>query len=278
MDDSDDKFEDADEEDYFANIASDARFDNKWRRNASIDQENSSEFQSGSNPCHDQASTMVMKNDDDDDEMDIGNNMQEETDHTSATANEVVFDEKKFFSAPTFPARVLEESKYMIYERIEEPLSRLESDDGPEVFLKHRQEHIHKADMDEEEERRLHQQNLDDLLVQGDPREYQRHLLEIALQKNTIVNLGTGTGKTLIALLCIKEIREADKDHKQTLFLVPSVALAIQHGLTLQSNLPNFRVESAYYERSGSQKAREKLVSCDIIVATHGAVSRSYSS
>jgi hypothetical protein len=184
----------------------------------------------------------------------------------------VVFDESKFFSASSIPANVLDKAKSMIYQQIEEPLRRLEADDGPNVFVRYHRERNRKIEVDKDVENRLHRQNLDDLLVRGDPREYQRHLLEVALKKNTIVNLGTGAGKTLIALMCIKEKRAADKKRKQTLFLVPSVALAIQHGLTLQSNLPNFKIETAYYARSGSQNTRSSLVDCDVIVATHGVV------
>lgn len=194
----------------------------------------------------------------------------DDNDNNISAANDVVFDENKFFSAPTFPQPLLEEAKSMIYERIHDPLCRLEAEDGPKVFREYRRQRCRTLKADEKEEQRLLQKNLEDLLVRGDPREYQRHLLEIALKKNTIINLGTGTGKTLIALLCIKEKRAMEQD-KQTLFLVPSVALAIQHSLTLQSNLPNFKVETAYNARRGSDRAG--LLACEIIVATHGAVS-----
>jgi hypothetical protein len=201
------------------------------------------------------------------------NNNSINNNHTLSMNRHVIFDEKKFFCASSIPVHVLEKAKSMIYERIEEPLRRLETDDGPNLYLQYCRERNRKMEVDSEEEQRVHRQNLDDLLVRGDPREYQRQLLQVALEKNTIINLGTGAGKTLIALMCIKEIRAADKDKKQTLFLVPSVALAIQHGFTLQSNLPNFKIETAYYARSGSQNTRASLVDCDVIVATHGVVS-----
>jgi hypothetical protein len=137
------------------------------------------------------------------------------------------------------------------------------------------------------------------------------------------VNLGTGAGKTLIALLLIREIWSAksssssDKteietgkktagtqisDHsmndngdvdsakdetrrenesgtseneeakKQTLFMVPSVALAIQQSLTLSANLPHLHVETACYTSASSKRARTLLSKCDVIVATHGVI------
>ncbi|KAG7344127.1 RNA helicase ERCC4-like protein [Nitzschia inconspicua] len=206
--------------------------------------------------------------------MDDGDNLEEDEilDNTTTAAKEVVFDEKKFFSAPKFPGRVLEQAKAMIYDRIEDALRRLEAENGNEVFLKYRQERRKKAKTDKDKQQQRLQRNLDDFLVRGDPRDYQIQLLNIALKTNTIVNLGTGTGKTMIALMCIKEIRATDQEHKQTLFLVPSVALAIQHSLTLQANLPNYKIESAYCEKSGSQNSKKRLMNCDIIVATHGAI------
>ena len=59
------------------------------------------------------------------------------------------------------------------------------------------------------------------------PRPYQVELLEKALQKNVIVCLGTGTGKTFISVMLIKElayqIRERfENGGKRTFFLVNS--------------------------------------------------------
>lgn len=58
------------------------------------------------------------------------------------------------------------------------------------------------------------------------PRPYQCEMLEAALQKNTIVCLNTGSGKTFIAVMLIKalqtEISTLSLDHggKKTFFLV----------------------------------------------------------
>ncbi|CAH3192487.1 unnamed protein product, partial [Porites evermanni] len=64
-------------------------------------------------------------------------------------------------------------------------------------------------------------------------RPYQVELLERALKRNTIVCLGTGTGKTFISVMLIKElshqIRETfNNGGKRTFFLVNTVPLAIQ--------------------------------------------------
>lgn len=114
-----------------------------------------------------------------------------------------------------------------------------------------------------------------DATIKGDPRNYQRVLVEMAKQKNTIVHLGTGYGKTLIALLLIKDKSKEWDLHgakkKQTLFLVPSVALAIQQTVTLRANLP-FSVETACYDTSNAEEYRDRMYNANILVATHGAV------
>lgn len=184
-----------------------------------------------------------------------------------------IFDEKRLFVAPSFPEKVLYQAKEQIYRRLEGPLCRLEKE-GHELLSQYQRERRDKVAEEKEKEARMIQKNLDDLLIKGDPREYQRLLLEIALSRNTIVNLGTGAGKTLIALLCIKEKHVVGKGKKKkTLFVVPSVALAIQQSFTLRSNLPNFRIETACYATASSKRAREKFADCDVLCATHGAVS-----
>ena len=56
------------------------------------------------------------------------------------------------------------------------------------------------------------------------PRPYQMELLEAALEENTIVVLGTGTGKTFVSVLLIRELQHQIlgnfSTHKRTIFLV----------------------------------------------------------
>lgn len=55
-------------------------------------------------------------------------------------------------------------------------------------------------------------------------RPYQLELLEAAMEENTIVVLGTGTGKTFVSVLLIRELQHqilgSFKTHKRTIFLV----------------------------------------------------------
>lgn len=64
----------------------------------------------------------------------------------------------------------------------------------------------------------------EDYQVRGDPREYQQLCFDICKARNTIVSLGTGQGKTLIALL---SMRHFFKEGKKIWFLVPSIGKSI---------------------------------------------------
>ncbi|GAB6031712.1 Endoribonuclease Dicer [Chamberlinius hualienensis] len=65
------------------------------------------------------------------------------------------------------------------------------------------------------------------------PREYQIELFNCALERNSIICLKTGSGKTFISVLLIKELQDEvrrpyTQDGKRTFFLVPKVALVQQ--------------------------------------------------
>lgn len=64
-------------------------------------------------------------------------------------------------------------------------------------------------------------------------RPYQLELLDAALVENTIVNLGTGAGKTFIAVMLIRELSHqildpfSEEGAKRTVFLVPTGELDV---------------------------------------------------
>lgn len=64
-------------------------------------------------------------------------------------------------------------------------------------------------------------------------RPYQLELLDAALVENTIVNLGTGAGKTFIAVMLIRELSHqildpfSQEGAKRTVFLVPTGELDV---------------------------------------------------
>lgn len=72
-------------------------------------------------------------------------------------------------------------------------------------------------------------------------REYQVELFEGAKEANTIVCLGTGTGKTFIAVMLIKELEKDirvpfEEGGKRTFFLAPTVPLVAQQQKAIQAH------------------------------------------
>ena len=155
-------------------------------------------------------------------------------------------------------------------DNISKPLDRF-NEDGYAAYkaylLKEKEEQEAKEKL--KEEQRL--ESLQDAAILGNPRDYQTALFEVAKSRNTVIHLGTGKGKTLIALLVIRHFEDAYAQGKQTLFLVPSVALAIQQTTTLQANLP-YTVATACRTTTNNEEARQRLAESNIIVATHGAM------
>lgn len=85
-----------------------------------------------------------------------------------------------------------------------------------------------------------------------DPRDYQLELFERAKSHNTIAVLGTGIGKTLIAVLLTRHVvdqelgdRAAGKPHRHVFFLVPAVHLVFQQAAVLERNM-GYKVKSLY--------------------------------
>lgn len=69
------------------------------------------------------------------------------------------------------------------------------------------------------------------------PRPYQLSSFEQAKHENTIVNLNTGLGKTLIACLLIKQTL-SQKSSKLIIFLAPQVPLVEQQARVIQHEIP----------------------------------------
>lgn len=226
-------------------------------------------------PFDEQDETFKGEEDDDSDdkeEENVEDNDDDADDDKEDDVKVIDLNEEQFFSAPSFTPEEMAKVEPRILEMIAGPFQNLEAN-GYETYTKYLQEREQKRDRHSKAQLEKMQQALQDATIRGDPREYQTALFEIAKTKNTIVNLGTGFGKTLIALLCIRHFSPDFDEGKQTLFLVPSVALAIQQSATLRANLPGFSVQTACYASSNSDASRRALGKANVIVATHGAVS-----
>lgn len=79
-------------------------------------------------------------------------------------------------------------------------------------------------------------------------RPYQQELLEAALEENTIVNLGTGAGKTYIAVMLIKELSPSIILHgKRSVFLVTTGMMTLHDRLETERVAPRFRGNSGHF-------------------------------
>ena len=175
-----------------------------------------------------------------------------------------------FFLREPFTREEFQHVEGVVQAQVTKSMDVLERD-GYQVFRdwKTRKEETSVKSLQTEQTRM--EEAIQEAKIHGSPRDYQQRLFEIACQRNTIIHLGTGQGKTLIALMCIRHFAASFAKGKQTLFLVPSVALAVQQGTVLRANLP-YSVEVACYATSTNAKARKALQESNVIVATHGTV------
>ncbi|KAJ9078333.1 Dicer-like protein 1 [Entomophthora muscae] len=112
------------------------------------------------------------------------------------------------------------------------------------------------------------------------PRQYQIELLERALESNVIAVLETGAGKTLVAVMLIKEMvmrqlilrkRNPDAQHRVTIFLVNLVPLVFQQAKVVEANV-QYRLEKLCGEMGVDfwdiVKWRRLIETSDILIMT----------
>ena len=128
-------------------------------------------------------------------------------------------------------------------------------------------------------------------IITAEPKSYQKELLEKAKERNSIIFLETGLGKTYIGIMLIKEIfgepldanakNEIDyikKTHKKVLCLFQTVSLLLQQSKVIKHNT-NLKVlrlygnneKSAFFNHS---KFNKTLTHYDIICATPECIYR----
>ena len=105
------------------------------------------------------------------------------------------------------------------------------------------------------------------------PRSYQLEMLEESMQRNLIIAMDTGSGKTLIAILRIQAELERCAVEKLVWFCVPTVALAEQQYKSISKQLPAYQARVLSGNDNcefWSQKTwTEVLKGTRIIVSTH---------
>src|SRR3989344_9385495 len=100
------------------------------------------------------------------------------------------------------------------------------------------------------------------------PRDYQKAIFETCKEKNTLVVLPTGLGKTLIALMLAIE-RLSKFPGEKVLFLAPTKPLAEQHLEYFKQNLPELFASLELFTGAVSANSRKKLFqNADIIFST----------
>lgn len=110
-------------------------------------------------------------------------------------------------------------------------------------------------------------------MIKLTPREYQKKIFETAKEKNTLVVLPTGLGKTAIALLLAVE-RQKKFPGSKALILAPTKPLVEQHLETFKKNLPElFATLEIFTGSINSEKRRKLFQRADIIFSTPQCIS-----
>ncbi len=101
-----------------------------------------------------------------------------------------------------------------------------------------------------------------------EPREYQQKIFETCKQKNCLVVLPTGIGKTLIALMLTID-RMCEFPGKKVIFLAPTKPLAEQHLIYFKKHLPELFAEIQLFTGQINAEKRKKIwQTADIILST----------
>ncbi len=107
-----------------------------------------------------------------------------------------------------------------------------------------------------------------DFLTGISPREYQQKIFEKCVDKNCLVVLPTGLGKTLIALMLTIE-RMKKFPGEKVIFLAPTKPLVEQHLAYFKKHLPELFAEMTLFTGQTNSEARKKLwQNSDIIFST----------
>ncbi|CAK5036675.1 unnamed protein product [Meloidogyne enterolobii] len=101
------------------------------------------------------------------------------------------------------------------------------------------------------------------------PRDYQVELLDRAKIQNTIISLGTGSGKTFVAVLLIKEYSQRLlHQNEKAVFLVNTVELVAQQAehIEFHSSLSVARISGSTIKRKYERKEVEKITSSSQVI------------
>jgi len=105
------------------------------------------------------------------------------------------------------------------------------------------------------------------------PRKYQQDIFETAKEKNTLVVLPTGIGKTLIGLMLSIHTQKKHPATK-TLFLAPTRPLAEQHLEYFKKHLPELFAELTLFTGKTNAEKRKKIwQTSDIVFSTPQCIS-----